>query len=83
MKKTYEYIGTIDINEIAIITTNEYRWYEHGNTHRQSFKIYLKCGKDIEFIYDFVGIKDNPDTDEIIEIRKIYSELVNDFLKIN
>jgi hypothetical protein len=79
MKKTYEHIGTIDLEQIVAITPNRYS--SNGAINYQNFSIYLKNGSKIDI--GFTLINTNPDSEELINFRKIYAEFVNDFLSLN
>lgn len=88
MKKTYNHIGTIDLNEISAITPNVYyseRAYignDHwGTRQHQNFNIYLKTGEHIKIQH--ILISDDADSKELIDLRKAYAELVNDYLNLD
>ena len=58
MRKTYEFIGTVDLDKIVFITINKYQWW--NNWHNHSFIIYLNNDK-VEINESFRGPQENSD----------------------
>ena len=82
MKKTYQYIGTIDLNEVIYVTENHYKWRSAYNDHNQYFSIYFKSGAQKDIDWTFNGVRENPDTEELIEFRKGYADFITDYINL-